>query len=42
MVGYILLLIFYLSEPHLRDVPMQTGESVMDICHVGVSFIGKS
>ena len=33
---------FHFSEPNLQDVPTQTGEIVMDICRIGVSFIGRS
>jgi len=31
-----------LINPNLQDVPMQTGEIVMDICHIGASFIRRS
>ena len=33
---------FDLSNANLRDVPMQTGEIVMDICRIGGSFISRS
>jgi len=33
--------LFYLSEPNIRDVPMQTGKIVMDVCGTGVIFISR-
>jgi len=29
------------DEPNLQDVPTQTGEIVMYICCIGLSFIGR-
>jgi len=32
----------FISMPNVRDAPLQTGEIVMDICHIGAHFISRS
>jgi len=42
MVEYCFTNNFVISPGNLQDVPMQRGEIVNDICHIGVSLIGRS